>query len=85
MANPTAEQAKAPESKPAPSGDGKPASPLDGNTDLQSLPMPEVEKQLDTSPDGLTEAEAEKRLEKYGLNEIPEKKTNAILKFLSYF
>ncbi len=53
--------------------------------DLKSLPMPEVEKKLGSSPDGLSEAEAQKRLAQYGPNEIAEKKTNALLKFLSYF
>ena len=53
--------------------------------DLKSLPLPEVEKKLDTSQDGLSQAEAEKRLSQYGPNEIEEKKTNLLLKFLSYF
>ena len=30
--------------------------------DLKSLPMPEVQKKLDSSPDGLSQAEAQKRL-----------------------
>ena len=47
--------------------------------------MAEVEKRLGSSLDGLTQAEAEKRLTKYGPNEIEEKKTNPFLKFLSYF
>src|SRR5271170_810101 len=47
--------------------------------------MPEVEKKLGSSPDGLTQAEAQKRLTQYGPNEIEEKKTNLFLKFLSYF
>ncbi|HVP16686.1 MAG TPA: plasma-membrane proton-efflux P-type ATPase [candidate division Zixibacteria bacterium] len=34
---------------------------------------------------GLSTAEAEKRLKEFGPNEIPEKKTNPILKFLGYF
>jgi len=54
-------------------------------SDLQNLPIDQVEKQLGSSPDGLTQAEATKRLAQYGPNEIEEKKTNAILKFLSYF
>jgi len=58
---------------------------LDANDDLKSLPLPEVEKKLGSSPDGLSQAEAEKRLSQYGPNEIEEKKTNAFLKFLSYF
>ena len=53
--------------------------------DLKSLPMPELEKKLGSSPDGLTQAEAEKRLSQYGPNEIEEKKTNEFLKLLAYF
>ncbi len=53
--------------------------------DLKSLPMPEVEKKLGSSPDGLSQAEAQKRLAQYGPNEIEEKKTNPFLKFLTYF
>ena len=53
--------------------------------DLKSLPLREVEKQLESSPDGLTQAEAQKRLTQYGPNEIEEKKSNELLKFLSYF
>jgi H+-transporting ATPase len=66
-----------------------PGSKADSNPDasdnLQTLPLPDVEKRLGSSPDGLTEAEAKKRLAHYGANEIAEKKTNEILKFLSYF
>ncbi len=47
--------------------------------------MAELEKKLESSPNGLTQAEAAKRLTKYGPNEIEEKKTNMYLKFLSYF
>ena len=54
-------------------------------SDLQTLPMDQVEKQLSSSPDGLSQAEATKRLAQYGPNEIEEKKTNALLKFLRYF
>ena len=53
--------------------------------DLKSLPLAEVEKRLGSSPDGLTQAEAQKRLTEYGPNEIEEKETNPFLKFLSYF
>src|SRR5665811_2486610 len=66
-----------PESKPGPKPDAK--------DDLKSLPMPEVEKKLGSSPDGLSQAEAQKRLTQYGPNEIEEKKTNLFLKFLTYF
>src|SRR5580698_386776 len=56
-----------------------------GKDDLQTLPLVEVEKKQGSSPDGLTQTEAQKRLTQYGPNEIAEKKTNEILKFLSYF
>ena len=65
--------------------EAKPASKSDAEDDLKTLPMPEVEKQLNSSPDGLTQAEAQKRLTQYGPNEIKEKKTNPLLKFLTYF
>ena len=53
--------------------------------DLKSLPMPELQAKLGSSPDGLSQAEAQKRLTQYGPNEIEEKKTNPFLKFLTYF
>ena len=40
---------------------------------------------MGSSPDGLSQAEAQKRLTQYGPNEIEEKKTNPLLKFLAYF
>ena len=51
----------------------KPASKPDAKDDLKSLPLPEVEKKLGSSPDGLSQAEATKRLAQYGPNEIEEK------------
>ena len=47
--------------------------------------MPELQKRLSSSPDGLSQAEVQKRLARYGPNEIAEKKTNPFLKFLTYF
>ena len=73
------------EAIPKPRADPKPGSTPDAKDDLKTLPMAEVEKRLHSSADGLTQAEAQKRLSQYGPNEIAEKKTNAILKFLSYF
>src|SRR5680860_1274589 len=68
------------------------STPTDSSTstpdpkhDLKSLPMAEVQKQLGSSPDGLSQAEATKRLTETGPNEIAEHKTNPLLKFLSYF
>jgi len=78
---PNADQPKTPELKPGSKSDAKP----DANDDLKTLPLPEVEKKLGSSPDGLTQAEAQKRLTQYGPNELVEKKTNLLLKFLSYF
>ena len=52
---------------------------------MKTLPLAEVEKKLRSSADGLTAAEARKRLLQYGPNEIEEKKTNELLKFLGYF
>src|SRR5271165_7013948 len=62
-----------------------PAAKADPKDDLKSLPMPEAMKRLNSSPDGLTDAEAKKRLGQYGPNQIEEKKTNPFLKFLTYF
>jgi H+-transporting ATPase len=53
--------------------------------DLKTLPLPEVEKRLGSSPNGLSQSEAATRLTQYGPNEIVAKKTNVVLKFLSYF
>jgi len=52
---------------------------------LKSLPLPELQAKLGSSPDGLSQAEAQKRLTQYGPNEIQEKKTHPFLKFLAYF
>ncbi|MGB6429329.1 MAG: plasma-membrane proton-efflux P-type ATPase [Candidatus Acidiferrales bacterium] len=53
--------------------------------DLKTLPLAQVEKELGSSPGGLSQAEAQNRLTQYGPNEIAEKKSNLFLKFLSYF
>ncbi len=77
MANASAAQSKPQGAKHAP--------PVAAKDDLKTLPMAEVEKRLGSSPNGLTQAEAATRLTKYGPNEIVEKKTNPLLKFLMYF
>ena len=53
--------------------------------DLSKASLPDVEKALNTTPNGLSQTEAQGRLSKYGYNELPEEKANPILKFLSYF
>jgi H+-transporting ATPase len=55
------------------------------DTGLKSAPLAQVETHLGYSPDGLSSAEATRRLAQYGPNEIAEHKTNPLLKFLSYF
>lgn len=57
----------------------------DRQDDLKSLPLPEVEKKLGVSREGLSQAEAKNRLLQYGPNAIEEKKINPILKLLAYF
>lgn len=71
---------------PEPDSPATPAKPeAESEDELKSMPMDELERKLESSPDGLTRAEAAKRLERFGPNEITEKKTSEILKFLSYF
>ena len=75
----------APDDAPHQSAGPKPGSKPDPNEALKSLSMPDLQAKLRSSPDGLTQVEAQKRLTQYGPNEIEEKKTNEVLKFLSYF
>jgi H+-transporting ATPase len=65
--------------------DETPGSGPDAAGDLKSLPVAEVEKRLGSSPDGLTQVEADRRLTQYGPNEIVEKQANPLWKFLTYF
>ncbi len=53
--------------------------------DPKSMPLPQLQQALQSSENGLTQAEAQKRLNEYGLNEITEKKINPLLNFLTYF
>jgi H+-transporting ATPase len=79
MTTPTTDKPKSPQGK---TGEKQGAKP---ENELKSLPMPELEKKLGSSSDGLTQAEAAKRQARYGPNQLEEKKTNEYLKFLSYF
>jgi H+-transporting ATPase len=63
----------------------EPVSKSTTQDDLKSLPMPALQAKLGSTPDGLSTAEAKKRLTQYGPNEIAERKTNEFLKFLTYF
>jgi H+-transporting ATPase len=75
------EDENATKNRPKPKTGSKP----DAEDDLKSLPMPELQTKLGSSQEGLSQAEAQKRLNQYGPNEIEEKKTNPFLKFLTYF
>ena len=74
-----------PDSTPVAKPEFKGSSKPESKDDLKSVAMPELQKKLGSSPDGLSQAEAQKRLTQYGPNEIAEKKTNPFLKFLTYF
>jgi H+-transporting ATPase len=60
-----------------------PTTSTDG--DLKTLPLPEVEQRLATSPEGISQAEAATRLARYGPNELAETKANPLLTLLGYF
>jgi sodium/potassium-transporting ATPase subunit alpha len=47
-----------------------------------TIPLEDLQKKLETKPDGLTNEEAEKRLKKYGPNAFPEKKKSFIKNIL---
>ncbi|MFX1242146.1 MAG: plasma-membrane proton-efflux P-type ATPase [Promethearchaeota archaeon] len=53
--------------------------------EAKKLSIEEINSQLSTSKKGITDEEAKKRLEKFGYNEIPEKKVSPIIKFLRNF
>ena len=78
---PAAKPETKPETKPA----AAPGAKSDAQKNLKSIPMEELQKKLGSSPDGLSQDEAKKRLAQYGPNEIAEKKENPYLKFLTYF
>ena len=53
--------------------------------DSKKASIDEVLQRLSASREGLAASEAETRREQYGPNEIPERKANPLVKFLSYF
>jgi H+-transporting ATPase len=50
-----------------------------------AVPLEDLLKRLDASRDGLAQEEAERRLQRFGYNEIVEKEVHPFLKLLSYF
>jgi H+-transporting ATPase len=53
--------------------------------ELADLSLPEMAAELDSSPGGLTGEQARARLERFGPNEIVEKRQNPVLVLLGYF
>ena len=53
--------------------------------EAKKVSVEELLNKLSTNPLGLSSSEAETRLQQFGPNEIPEKKKNPLIKFLSYF
>lgn len=53
--------------------------------EAEEISADELMKRLESSPAGLSSQEAEERLQRFGHNEIAEKKVSPILKFLGYF
>jgi H+-transporting ATPase len=60
-------------------------SSVKAKEDLKTLSLPELQAKLGSSPEGLSQGEAERRLTQYGPNEIEEKRINPFVKFLTYF
>ncbi|MGB5424721.1 MAG: cation-transporting P-type ATPase, partial [Desulfobacterales bacterium] len=52
--------------------------------DAQKAKIDDLMQQLSSSPKGLSNSETQERLQVFGTNEISEKKTSPLLKFLSY-
>jgi len=53
--------------------------------DAKNAEMDELWKKLESDQKGLSSVEAKRRFQNYGANEISEKKTNPLKKFLGYF
>ncbi|CAA3030601.1 plasma membrane ATPase 4-like [Olea europaea subsp. europaea] len=54
------------------------------NVDLERIPVEQVFEQLQSSKEGLTSAEADKRIQIFGQNKLEEKKESKLLKFLGF-
>jgi H+-transporting ATPase len=65
--------------------DLKPNEQPKSKDDLKSIPMADLQAKLQSSPKGLTQDEAAKRLAQNDPNALKEVKVNAFLKFLTYF
>jgi hypothetical protein len=63
---PDSDRSAAAASKPDAGDDAKQKAAPDAKDDLKSLPMPELQAKLASSPDGLSQADADNRLTRYG-------------------
>jgi H+-transporting ATPase len=64
----------------------KQVEPTDSaGANLKDVPFAQLKKRLEFVPEGLSQGQVEKRIGRYGYNELVEKKANPILKFLTYF
>ncbi|WP_205737579.1 cation-transporting P-type ATPase [Granulosicoccus antarcticus] len=61
------------------------SSTLTAHNDLKILPLLAVEKHLGSSPEGLSQTKATRRLTQNESNEVAEKKTQTLLKILTCF
>ncbi|MGA2297286.1 MAG: plasma-membrane proton-efflux P-type ATPase [FCB group bacterium] len=55
---------------------------IKNTSEYKNISLEETYKFLDTSADGLSDSEVKNRIEKFGNNEIPEKKQNSALEFI---
>ena len=53
--------------------------------EYKEVSVEETIRLLETSQDGLTESEAQKRIGRFGRNEVAEKERNPVLDFLSRY
>jgi H+-transporting ATPase len=53
--------------------------------ELKKLSVEDAFKKFSSSKEGIDDASVKERINKYGYNEITEKRVNPIVKFLSYF
>ena len=53
--------------------------------ELAQAPLEVLWRALESAPQGLSPSEAGRRLEHYGFNELPEERTNPLLRLLGYF
>ena len=58
---------------------------LRNTSEYQEASIEETIRLLETSPNGLTQSEAQKRIGRFGRNEVVEKEKNPVLDFLSHY